>query len=164
MLRQSGTDEGFFWAAHPWKKKKVAADMGQTRGSNWSSWLDRFLPWHSGFTLVKLGLHLGVYTRCDVMAAHGKKNSSCQQNASRSTRGVTRFRVQCLNHWAIKVPERPSRLHLTGSLHYSPLFEIRAPWLGPLSTKAGNFHSGEPGLPLPPVLRTVLGSNPGLLA
>ena len=51
-----------------------------------------------------------------------------------------------LNHWAIKVPERPSRLRLAGSLHYSPLFEIRAPWLGPLSTKGGSFHSqANPG-------------------
>ena len=30
---------------------------------------------------------------------------------------VARSRVQRLNHWAIKVPERPSRLRLTGSLH-----------------------------------------------
>ena len=59
---------------------------------------------------------------------------------------VARSRVQRLNHWAIKVPERPSRLRLAGSLHYSPLFEIRAPWLGPLSTKAGSFHSqANPG-------------------
>ena len=28
-----------------------------------------------------------------------------------------------LNHWAIKVPERPSRLRLAGSLHYSPLLK-----------------------------------------
>ena len=59
---------------------------------------------------------------------------------------VARSTVQRLNHWAIKVPERPSRLRLAGSLHYSPLFEIRAPWLGPLSTKAGSFHSqANPG-------------------
>ena len=59
---------------------------------------------------------------------------------------VARSRVQRLNHWAIKVPERPSRLRLASSLHYSPLFEIRAPWLGPLSTKAGSFHSqANPG-------------------
>ena len=59
---------------------------------------------------------------------------------------VADSRVQRLNHWAIKVPERPSRLRLAGSLHYSPLFEIRAPWLGPLSTKAGSFHShANPG-------------------
>ena len=59
---------------------------------------------------------------------------------------VADSRVQRLNHWAIKVPERPSRLRLAGSLHYSPLFEIRAPWLGPLSTKAGIFHSqANPG-------------------
>ena len=49
--------------------------------------------------------------------------------------------VQRLNHWVIKVPERPSHLRLAGSLHYSPLFKIRAPWLGPLSTKAGSIHS-----------------------
>ena len=52
---------------------------------------------------------------------------------------VAHFRVQCLNHWAIKVPERPSRLHLAGSLNYSPLFEIRAPsrpiFTGPLKAK-----------------------------
>ena len=59
---------------------------------------------------------------------------------------VADSRVQRLNHWAIKVPERPSRLRLAGSLHYSPLFEIRAPWLGPLSTKARSFHSqADPG-------------------
>ena len=59
---------------------------------------------------------------------------------------VARSRVQRLNHSAIKVPERPSRLRLAGSLHYSPLFEIRAPWLGLLSTKAGSFHSqANPG-------------------
>ena len=59
---------------------------------------------------------------------------------------VVRSRVQRLNHWAIKVPEWPSHLRLAGSLHYSPLFEIRAPWLGPLSTKAWSFHSqANPG-------------------
>ena len=59
---------------------------------------------------------------------------------------VTDSSVQRLNHWAIKAPERPSHLRLAGSLHYSPLFEIRAPWLGPLSTKAGSFHSqANPG-------------------
>ena len=59
---------------------------------------------------------------------------------------VARSKDQRLNHWAIKVPERPSRLRLAGSFHYSPLFEIRAPWLGPLATKAGNFHSqANPG-------------------
>ena len=36
--------------------------------------------------------------------------------------------VQRLNHWAIKIPERPSRLRLAGPLHYSPHFEIQAPW------------------------------------
>ena len=50
---------------------------------------------------------------------------------------VARSRVQRLNHWAIKVPERPSRLRLAGSLHYSPLFEIRAPWLGPFQPRRG---------------------------
>ena len=39
------------------------------------------------------------------------------------------------------VPERPSRSRLADALHYSPLFEIRAPWLGPHSTKVGSFHS-----------------------
>ena len=32
--------------------------------------------------------------------------------------------VQRLNHWAIKVPERPSRLRLAGSLHYSPFLYL----------------------------------------
>ena len=31
---------------------------------------------------------------------------------------VADSRVRRLNHWAIKVPERPSRLRLAGSLHY----------------------------------------------
>ena len=34
---------------------------------------------------------------------------------------VARSRIQRLNHWAIMVPERPSRLHLAGSLHRYPL-------------------------------------------
>ena len=51
---------------------------------------------------------------------------------------VARSRVQRLNHWAMKVPERPSCLCL---VRYSPLFEIRAPWLRPLSTEVGSFHS-----------------------
>ena len=50
---------------------------------------------------------------------------------------VARSRVQRLNHWAIKVPERPSRLHLAGSLHYSPLFEIRAPGSGHFQPRRG---------------------------
>ena len=59
---------------------------------------------------------------------------------------VANSRVQHPNHWAIKAPEWPSRLCLAGLLHYSPLFEIRAPWLGPLSTKAWSFQSqANPG-------------------
>ena len=54
---------------------------------------------------------------------------------------VADSRVQRLNHWAMKVPEWPICLCLAGLLYYSSLFEIRAPWLGPLSTKAGSFHS-----------------------
>ena len=38
-----------------------------------------------------------------------------------------------------------SRLCLTGLLHYSPLFEIRAPWFGPLSTRRGASTQANPG-------------------
>ena len=34
---------------------------------------------------------------------------------------IARSRIQRLNHWAIMVPERPSRLRLAGSLHRYPL-------------------------------------------
>ena len=38
---------------------------------------------------------------------------------------VADSRVQRLNHWAIKVPERPSRLRLAGSLHFITWTYIR---------------------------------------
>ena len=79
--------------------------------------------------------------RCDLVTWQSICNGPCGYRSR-----VADSRVQRPNHWAIKEPERPSRLRLAGSLHYSPLFEIRAPWLGPLSTKAGSFHSqANPG-------------------
>ena len=56
----------------------------------------------------------------------GTPTSHCNGPCGYRSR-VADSRVQRLNHWAIKVPEQPSRLRLAGSLHYSPLFEIRAP-------------------------------------
>ena len=32
---------------------------------------------------------------------------------------------------------------MLGSLHYFPLFEIQAPWLGPLATEVRSFPSGK---------------------
>ena len=86
-----------------------------------------------------------LYEQLRCLHASLKLQCYCNGPCGDRTR-VADSRVQRLNHWAIKVPERPSRLRLAGSLHYSPLFEIRAPWLGPLSTKAGSFHSqANPG-------------------
>ena len=110
--------------------------------------------WTLGGTCIKSSRsvyapHLVQSVRLHLFKYRGGDNahwiSKCNGRCGDRTR-VADSRVQCLNHWAIKVPERPSRLHLAGSLHYSPLFEIRAPWLGPLSTKAGSFHSqANPG-------------------
>ena len=120
---------------------------------------ERFVPRILRFVLLWLwilninnkGIHvIGLPTKrvsyaCSVPVVLVLSHTGVTDRAGIEPR-VARSRVQRLNHWAIKVPERPSRLRLAGSLHYSPPFWNSSPWLGPLSTKAGSFHSqANPG-------------------
>ena len=52
---------------------------------------------------------------------------------------VARSRVQRLNHWAIKVPERPSRVRVARSLHYSSLFWNLSPLAQPTFNQGGEL-------------------------
>ena len=57
---------------------------------------------------------------------------------------VADSRVQCLNHSAIKVPERPSRSRLARSLHYSPFLKSEPPGSGHSQPRRGASTQANP--------------------